>query len=76
MGIYDSRRFSREFSERTRKNLEYITRAVEPDAQDIEFRKNTIKAYQDIIDYINNETRSLHKEIGTLPNLRNKGRAR
>ncbi len=70
MGMYNSRRFSKEFSERTQKNLEYITKYVEPNDREKEFRLQLIGAYQEIIDYIQSDTKLLHKEIIAIPKPR------
>lgn len=74
MGAYDSRKFSKQFSERTQANLDYIDRTVNADENVIKNRGKFLDQYSEAIDEIKSLITDLRKEVNDIPKTSRKGK--
>lgn len=74
MGAYDSREFSKMFSERTEANLQYIYETVKR-YEDLEKRKTVLlEQYQDTIDELKSVIDSVRKDASNIASFQQKGK--
>ena len=74
MGGYNSCRFTKEFSQRTEDNLDYIIKTVHRDSLEQEYRDEFIKKYQNILDEVETIVSSLRIDANAVPTMQKKGR--
>lgn len=74
MGGYNSKKFSKVFSERTEKNLDYIIKVVNRDEKEQEYREEFLKKYQSIIDEVTAIITSLRNDAKAIPSTQKKGK--
>ena len=72
MGAYNSRQFSKEFSQRTEDNLDYIKKTVNRNTLEQEYRIEFIRKYQSILDEVKSIVSSLRNDANAVPNMQKK----
>ena len=74
MGGYDSRRFSKEFSQRTEDNLDFIIRTVHRDEKEMQYRREFIEKYQSALNEVDGLIKSIREDANSIPAAQKKGK--
>lgn len=74
MGAYNSQIFSKEFSKRTEDNLDFITRTVERDEKEEQYREEFVHKYKGALDEVGELIKSIREDANAVPGIQKKGK--